>query len=354
MILFFADHPQNLPDHDGMAQRIAAIDQCFSGQSRAYLKVSFVRNLRAEQLSYPEQSLTIYRLNLFIHLVCIIRLVLKSRCLYIHSVGNALALLPAVLFRPAVTDLHGLVSDEFLMAGKYLAFVRYRVVEYFIFRHSAALVVVSKAMLELIRGRYCGLLVRYFTVPIFDCSSALPPLLLQDGKPLLIYAGGAQAWQNVDLMLDSFSLVADRYRLRILTGDRELFQEKLKNRGLEEKVELLTVPKQEVYRHYAAAQFGFVLRDDLVVNRVACPTKLVEYLSAGLVPIVLQPEIGDFMQRGYASVSLQQLMQGELPDQGALEEMRQRNISVVAGMRDDALSAMQALTSFCSGGQQND
>ena len=48
---------------------------------------------------------------------------------------------------------------------------------------------------------------------------------------------------------------------------------------------------KEVYRH---AQYGFVLRDDIVVNNVACPTKIIDYIKYDIIPIVKSPHIGDF------------------------------------------------------------
>ena len=349
MILFLADHPDNMAEQDGMAQRITAIDRSFANQERAYLKVSLLRNLKGETMRFPDQFLIIHRLNLFLHLLCIIAVIRQSSCLYIHSVGNALALMPAILFKKTVTDLHGLVSDEFSMAGNWLAVLRYRLVERFVFRYSDALVVVSEAMAELLQQRYKGLKARLFRVPIFDSAGeALSPCQSSGDEPLLIYAGGAQAWQNVDLMLDSFKQVAHLCRLRILTADQGAFRDKIKQLGLEERVELLTVPKLEVYRHYAQAQFGFVLRDDVPVNRVACPTKLVEYLTAGLIPIVIQPDIGDFYRRGYAFLSLEQLLTAGLPDQQKLTLMREQNYQVVRNMQNDALEELSAMVAFCS------
>ena len=36
-------------------------------------------------------------------------------------------------------------------------------------------------------------------------------------------------------------------------------------------------------------------REEILVNAVACPTKLVEYMYWGVVPVVITPNIGDFM-----------------------------------------------------------
>ncbi len=347
MMLFLADHPNHLPEHDGMAQRIAAIDRCFSSQQRTYLKVSLLRHLHAERQHIPEQRVTIWRLNLLLHCLLIVRLILSSSCLYCHSMGNLLYLLPLLRLRPYLIDLHGLVSDEFLMARRYAAFLRYRLAEWVAIPGAAGLIVVSEAMMQLVASRYPRLSGRYWVVPIFDEVAFGEPEATTDPRPLLIYAGGAQVWQNVELMLRSYAQVRDRCRLRILTGDVQAFQEHLAALGLEGFVELTTVPKQEVYYQYRQAQFGFILRDDLAVNRVACPTKLVEYLAAGLVPIVLQPEIGDFVRHGYAPLLLEQLLRGALPDKEKLEQMRQRNFAAVSSLRQAAKAGITGLVTFC-------
>lgn len=50
--------------------------------------------------------------------------------------------------------------------------------------------------------------------------------------------------------------------------------------------------------------YVFVLRDDILVNQVACPTKIVEYLNYGIIPIVLSENIGDFKELGYEYLSI--------------------------------------------------
>jgi hypothetical protein len=55
------------------------------------------------------------------------------------------------------------------------------------------------------------------------------------------------------------------------------------------------------------ANFGFIQREDHLLNRIANPTKLVEYLYFGMRPIVWSADIGDFVQMGYEYVSIDAL-----------------------------------------------
>lgn len=350
MLLFIADYPDASSERDGMMQRIVAVDSHFTDVERTYLKVSLVKYMRGEKEKRSE-LLTVYRLNLIRHLFVIIALALKANCIYVHSVGNALAILPLFLLRKIVTDMHGAVPEEFRLSGKRLAAIRYAPVEWVAVRCSRAIVTVSSAMAEHLRNKYKVAWLRSFNVPIFD-EVAVPQDSSSRSKgdvPSVIYAGGAQAWQNVDLMLQVIGKAQRRYDFIILTGDVGMFRQRLADMGLT-TVKVTSVPKSEVYDYYARADYGFVLRDDTVVNRVACPTKLVEYLACGVVPIVNQPRIGDFALKGYSYVTLENFINGELPSLAELEAMKVNNYRLVAAMKGDALQEMQRLVAFCRGG----
>ena len=74
---------------------------------------------------------------------------------------------------------------------------------------------------------------------------------------------------------------------------------------------------------------GLVLRDDSAVNRVACPTKLAEYLYFGLIPVVRSPRLGDFEELGYAYVTEQEFRDGFIPDAASRDWMAEQNRDVV-------------------------
>jgi hypothetical protein len=90
-----------------------------------------------------------------------------------------------------------------------------------------------------------------------------------------------------------------------------------------------TVPQDSVKERYLQSTYGFVLRGDNLINNVACPTKLVEYMFWGVIPIVIQPAIGDFMELGYQYLTLAEFVNGSLPDQERLCAMRIRNRELV-------------------------
>src|SRR5690606_13514204 len=117
----------------------------------------------------------------------------------------------------------------------------------------------------------------------------------------VVYSGNLQSWQNIDLMIQVMkSNLDDRIQYDILTGEPEELKRRLQAEGIAmDRICVQTVAPSALGDYYRAAHYGFVLRDDMVVNRVACPTKLVEYLYYGIIPIVSCANIGDFETLGY-------------------------------------------------------
>src|SRR5690606_30794347 len=116
------------------------------------------------------------------------------------------------------------------------------------------------------------------------------------------YSGNLQSWQNVDLVV---SLIkenqSNRVKYTLLTGQTAELKKRLLDSGvqLSDNMQVLTVSPSELRGFYQSAHYGFIMRDDVLLNRVACPTKMVEYLFYGMIPIVKSSNIGDFEEMGY-------------------------------------------------------
>ena len=82
--------------------------------------------------------------------------------------------------------------------------------------------------------------------------------------------------------------------------------------------------KSDLGSEYQKYDFGLVLRDDTTVNRVACPTKLYEYMSIGLIPIVRTPALGDFLELNYAYITEDEFREGFFPDSLSRRMMAQK------------------------------
>jgi len=240
-----------------------------------------------------------------------------------------------------VTDLHGALVEEIAMEGKKFACWRYRHIERIVIRHSAALVYVTRALKAHIEKKYRTVNRMHWIVPIFSKLPA-PPENIERERDLVVYAGGLQSWQCIEDMLTTAVRMQDRLRFHFFTGDPEGLRRRTAAVGLNAQIE--SAPWSELPTKYAQAAMGFVMRDDSIVNTVACPTKLVEYLHFGVVPVVKLERIGDFPLYGYQYIRADDLVQGYLPSMPDMEFARVKNRMIVEAMAADSREQLERLT----------
>lgn len=107
-------------------------------------------------------------------------------------------------------------------------------------------------------------------------------------KPTFVYAGNACGWQGVDFMLDVYARVESQLgnscKLVLLTNDNAEFERKIKEVGIR-NVEMKFVPLTELQDELHKYKYGFIIRDESIINQVATPTKMNSYLASYVIPI---------------------------------------------------------------------
>jgi len=105
-----------------------------------------------------------------------------------------------------------------------------------------------------------------------------------DDDPVYVYSGSLAGYQCFDEMVATFAAsvrVRPNARLIVLTPYVDAARQRIV--GLPaDRVVCKAVANAHVNDYLNAADFGFLLRDDTPVNRVAFPTKFAEYALAGL------------------------------------------------------------------------
>lgn len=310
MVLILADFPNEHNRHEGMAQRVLAVDKQLESVDRQYLFVSHRRFFR-KQIEPVGGSVTQYRCNFFRHFFFLLKILRSAPTIYVHSVINLLPILPLLpLLNKAVfvvLDAHGIVPEEQQLAGRFVKSNLYALAERMIFRRANLVLVVTHAMEAHFRRKYpqsAPTYVQYGILPAHldpDRQPRLAEGAAADGMLRVVYSGNLQSWQNIDLMVRLIKANQEgRIRYDILTGEPDAMKRLLAAADITSpNVHVQTVAPQELSRFYEAAHYGVILRDDIPVNRVACPTKLVEYLYYGMIPIVKSAHIGDFAALGY-------------------------------------------------------
>lgn len=330
MIVFIAPYPSEENLRDGMIQRVAAIDGLVRRERRTYLDISFRRFWRKSVVNIG--GVHVFQINALMHFFLIAAMLARARCIYVHSVYNALKVLPFLLWRRFILDAHGVVPEELSHEGKNVAACLYSFVERIVVLRCMTLICVTEAMRNHFlakHGRNCkaDLILPILPALDKDATSRDAGIAPRAHGNTVIYAGGLQAWQNVDKMVAAAASVS-ALRYTFLTSDVRTMEHKLREAGVIDFT-CHSVAPDAVKNFYLACSFGFVLREPVLVNRVACPTKLIEYLYWGVVPIVITPSIGDFDETSIRTVKLSQFLSGELPDESTLQSMREHNRNAV-------------------------
>jgi DNA-binding phage protein len=319
MIFFIAPNPHTVKDRDGYLQRVMAIDELFSNEEKYYY----------HDFADDQER--------------VLQLIAQSKMIYVHSVYQAHFLKDhyEAFGSKIITDLHGVVPEEEELSGNQEQAAYMAHIEELAVRWSAKLVAVTAAMSRHFNTKYeqFDLKKKWIQLPIFETTLEQKT---KDAKAHtgVIYAGGVQSWQNVELMKQAISK-KDTYRYVILTPQPAYFEDMLEPALA--RCLIKSVKSDAVKQYYEKAMMGFVLRDDIVVNRVACPTKLVEYLAFGIVPVVKSPMIGDFKDLGYVYITIEQFMNENISE-SFLRKSSLANVKVFKKLQQKTKSGKTELT----------
>ena len=204
-----------------------------------------------------------------------------------------------------IVDVHGALREEYEYDNNN---VDYRIAEYYDYLESKS---VSRSTYVICQSREMKrhLLSKYPTLSSekiypYACHADLSTfnfnsqqarktrelLGLADEQILFVYSGGLHKWQNVDKSLSYFDEFHKYYpssRFLLLTGQLIQANELIDNSfaHLREAVFIKSAPHSQVPDYLNASNVGFLIRDNVVMNAVAYPTKLAEYMACGL-PVI--------------------------------------------------------------------
>ncbi|BCR04673.1 hypothetical protein DESUT3_17420 [Desulfuromonas versatilis] len=216
---------------------------------------------------------------------------------------------------PLIFDYHGLVSKEYAMnevgIKKFIGSNYYNICESRNLIGASLITVVSENFKKYLLNKYSDLQEEKIVVlPMLpgldffcptgqDFPDAAGREVFQKIKnnpgPNFCYIGQNQEWQLSEETLDFYLSVENESNnclLTILSHDQGEFRKLVLNKGL--KNVLLYSAQHKIVPHFLELMdYGFVLRKPCMVNYVASPTKVLEYLSSGVLPIYTE-SVGDF------------------------------------------------------------
>lgn len=194
-----------------------------------------------------------------------------------------------------IYDFRGLLSYESFSRHKnILRFITIYIIEFFIYMTADKLFAVS-----------INLKKKLYTIYKFKRNLNVVPCLssrvihnknkIDSNCINFVYIGSMSKWQCIDQTLDLFYYIQSKINatLTIYTTNIDEAKTYMESYDFEENVRVDSLSHEELLKVLPDFDMGFLLRENLVLNKVASPVKFLEYTSSGVVPIVTL-HVGDY------------------------------------------------------------
>lgn len=349
-------------EKDGYIQRIKTIDKLVLDE---YLRIyinddgTYIKKIKLEIINKDMVSI-IYDSHNQKHREKIFKLVSKSGILYTHSILRFMTdtihskMLDLFTFTNVkkIWDMHGAVPEEYLLSGHELGCKIANEVEKFIFDNSDVIIVVTNSMREHLEKKYghCNgkiivlPVIKKYDTPFLDNINSKQ--ITENQKITIVYSGGLQKWQNIDLMQDIIDQTMDFYNYKILVPNPAIFENMWGNKSQKQNIIIRSKSPDQMGEEYRTCHYGLVLRDDIIVNNVACPTKIIEYLEYGIVPVFKSPKIGDFVKMGLEYIDYKDLLDKNMPSEKERLRMVEKNRNVLNLLISLGKNSIRFLSSY--------
>ena len=203
-------------------------------------------------------------------------------------------------YQKIIVWFQGLSAEEsFMRNHSYLRRFILRKIEKYALKNASFILFVSQKMKEYYESIIGHKIDSCYIMPCFN-EEINKNSFFEPGKydnNVFIYTGSLAAWQCFEQTIELYSEIerkTDNCSLRLLVKDKEKAEEIIKRYGVK-RYSIDFVPKERVSEDTVKAKFGFCLRSDSIVNKVATPTKLSSYISQGVMPIYSE-HLNDFHQ----------------------------------------------------------
>lgn len=134
---------------------------------------------------------------------------------------------------------------------------------------------------------------------------------VKENEILIVYSGSAAGWQSLDGMDQLLPMLEQQPELRVLLLVPALPQQLELVKRFSDRIVQRWVNPAEVAELLGAADYGWLVREASVTNRVASPVKFAEYLFAGL-PVLISPGLGDYSKLVEKDTTLGRVISGNI------------------------------------------
>lgn len=128
-----------------------------------------------------------------------------------------------------------------------------------------------------------------FIMPCYNSDFHKESFFVEDKykKNTFCFAGGMQVWQGFEDIVKLFVQIENKYPnafLKVYSKDK-VEAKKILDKYHVANYLLDCVPQEEMEKVLADSKFGFIIREDNIINNVATPTKLGTYIGNGIIPV---------------------------------------------------------------------
>ncbi|MDL2323262.1 hypothetical protein LJC52_04665, partial [Bacteroidales bacterium OttesenSCG-928-A17] len=207
-----------------------------------------------------------------------------------------------LLFKPKqkfIFWFQGITPEEivFLYSGLYtrIKSIFYTQIEKYVLKKAKLIFFVSEKQRQHYNNKYGYKKNNYIVMPCFNKNMDESSFTASKyEKPSFVFAGQMARWQCIEETLLLFLKIKVRLpkaELIILTPDQEDIRKLLEKYDI--SAEMKYIPLKDLSHEMAKYKYGFLLRDKILINEVATPTKMNSYMANGVIPI-FSNVIGDF------------------------------------------------------------
>jgi len=201
-----------------------------------------------------------------------------------------------------IYDIHGIAEE----AGQ-LRLPISRIIERLAFKRLKNFIAVSNTMLAYISEKYdISHDKNTIVIPTYDeridttmlvnnYETSRKRLAINPENIVIIYSGGVQKWQNIPVVINIINkaVISNENVIGIVltnTCNHRFFEQKLSR---SQRIKITYATGNMIENYYNAANYGLIPRTANNINKVSCPTKMIDYIKYGIKPIIID-KFGDF------------------------------------------------------------
>lgn len=218
----------------------------------------------------------------------------KNDLIYTRAISDYLYLLPLQLLgRKLVYDFRGFASYESYYRNKSL--IRFIIIfftEFICYISASHVFTVSNKFRDVLKKTYIFKR-NIHVVPCLISQDNISIEEVSNSNSKFVFIGSLNQWQKIDTIINIFNKINfnGKYTLSIITNDIELAEKYIGNEY--QYINCFKLDKIAIKDILINYDYGFLIRDNILLNNVSSPIKFLEYCASGVIPI-LSDNIGDY------------------------------------------------------------